>query len=412
MIDIGKNELPFKVRDIMVYLNTIHSIRLKHLRALCGFFLCMFIIATSAYASKNVHQKSGVDSIMIENWSFMILFESNRHITDTFPDQEIEELKSILEQYPAFSIRLEARTDSVGSPQYNLALADRRLNFVRNELIKRGVGKDRFIEFVFGEDEPLADNQSPEGRQANRSVRVVAGLYAPIRMISGRFVSDEDGKGIGGILYTGSRHHSDSFKIDSSGEFSFPVPVVDNIFSMEFFSKEDRILGKTYYNLNQINPSFLTIPLKVLKAGEILTFKDVLFVGGRTTILPGYEYALNRLLNLITYTKNYRFEVQGHVNRLTRAYMDSLSNRLTNPIYDDFIENEIDSNRLEFKGYNLSEARAKTIYNFLIENGIDSNRLEWKGYGNRYLVFPNATSETQARQNRRVTIKVLGRIDD
>ena len=146
----------------------------------------------------NSYLATTTDSILIENQSFIVLFESNRHMTDTFPDQKIEKLKSILEQYPAFSIRLEARTDSVGSPQYNLALADRRLNFVRNELIKSGIEEDRFIEFVFGEEEPLADNNSPEGRQANRSVRVVAGLYSPVRMISGRFVSDEDGSGLGG----------------------------------------------------------------------------------------------------------------------------------------------------------------------------------------------------------------------
>jgi len=387
MINIGKNELPFKVRDIMVYLNTIHSIRLKHLRALCGFFLCMFIFATSAYASKNVHQKSGVDSIMIENWSFMILFESNRYMIDTFPDIEIEKLKNILDQYPAFSVRLEARTDSVGSSQYNLTLANRRLNFIRNELIKRGIEEDRFIEFVFGEEEPLADNSSPEGRQANRSVRVVPGLYSPVRMISGRFVSYEDGSGLGGILYTGSRHHSDSFKIDSSGEFSFPVPVVDNIFFIEFFSKENRIKRKTYFNLNENNPSFLTIPLKVVNAGERISFDGIFFESANTNLVPGSEKALYRLLNLIRYLENYRFEIQGHIN---------------SPV-------EIKG---KFKVDSLSDARAKTIYNHLIENGFDSNRLEWKGYGNWYIVFPNPKTRSQHSQNRRVSVKVLGRIDD
>ncbi len=232
------------------------SIILKSLLLISSIFFFLANLCHDFYSNDkiiNSYPKPTTDSIMIENWSFMILFESNRHMIDTFPDNEIEKLKNILDQYPAFSVRLEARTDSVGSPQYNLALANRRLNFVRNELIKRGVEKDRFIEFVFGEEEPLADNNSPEGRQANRSVRVVAGLYSPVRMISGRFVSDEDGKGIGGILYTGSRHHNESLKIDSSGEFSFPVPVADNTFFMEFYSIEDRILRKTFYSLNEIS---------------------------------------------------------------------------------------------------------------------------------------------------------------
>jgi len=329
--------------------------------------------------------KSQTDSIMIENWSFMVLFESNRHMTDTFSDQYIEELKNLLDQFPAFSVRLEARTDSVGSPQYNLALANRRLNFVRNELIKRGIEEDRFIEFVFGEEEPLANNNSPEGRQANRSVRVVVGLYSPVSMISGRFVSDEDGKGIGGILYIGSRHHSDSFIIDSSGEFSFPVPVVDNIFSIEFYSKEDRIIGKTYFDLNQINPSFLTIPLKVLKAGEIIAFEDILFKPASTTLEPGSDRSLRRLFNLVGYAENYRFEIQGHLALPS-------------------------SNK--FKDHPISNARAKTIYNYLIENGIDSNRLEWRGYGSLRLIIPNPETDDHHRRNRRVSVKVLGRLND
>lgn len=331
--------------------------------------------------------KPQTDSILIENRSFMILFETNRYTTDTFPKQKIEELKSTLDRYPAFSIRLEARTDSVGSPQYNLALANKRLDFVRNELTKRGIEENRFIEFVFGEDEPLADNQSPEGRQANRSVRVVAGLYAPIRMITGRFVSEEDGKGIGGILYTGSRHHRDSFHLDSTGEFSFPVPVFDTIFFMEFFSKEDRIMRKTYYNLNEINPTFTTISLKALQAGDSFSFEDIVFEGGRSTILSQHKHGFNRLLNLVSYLENYRFEIQGHITVSTRAAG-------------------------RFKEDPLADARAKSVYYYLIENGIDSNRLEWKGYGNWYMTFPEAETRTQHRLNRRVSVKVLGRLDD
>ena len=332
-------------------------------------------------------KESQTDSIMIENWSFMVLFESNRHTTDTFLDNEIEKLKSLLEQYPAFSVRLEARTDSVGSPQYNLALADRRLNSVRNELIKSGIEEDRFIEFVFGEEEPLADNTSPEGRQANRSVRVVAGLYSPVRIISGRFVSDEDGSGLEGILYTGSRHHNASFKIDSSGDFTFPVPVVDNTFFMEFYSKEDRILRRTFYNLDEKNHSFLTIPLKVIQVGDTFSFEDIVFGAGRATLLSQHNHGLNRLINLVGSLEDYRFEIQGHIAVSTKV-------------------------RGRFKEDPLADARAKSVYSYLIENGIDSNRLEWRGYRNWHMVFPKTETRTQHRLNRRVSEKVLGRIDD
>ena len=258
---------------------------------------------------------------------------------------------------------------------------------MRNELIKSGIEEDRFIEFVFGEEEPLADNNSPEGRQANRSVRVVAGLYSPVRMISGRFVSDEDGSGLGGILYTESRHHNAFYKIDSSGNFSFPVPEVDSLFSIEFFSNKDHIMRKTFYNLNKLShSSFITIPLKALQIGETISFPDIFFLGARTAIdTIVSKQAPNRLFNLIDLLENYRFEIQGHSNfpRVER-----------------------------FKDCKLANARARTIYDHLLEQGVDSSRLEWKGYGNWYMIFPNPQSYAQGRQNRRVSVKVLGRIDD
>lgn len=358
-------------------------------------------LSVSFSSAADIHDsnlKQQTDSILIENWSFMILFETNRHRTDTFSEQKVEMLKKKLHQYPAFSVRLEARTDSVGSPQYNIALAERRMSFIRKELIKRGIEKDRFVEFVFGEEKPLAENNSPEGRQANRSVRVVAGLYSPVRVISGRFVSDDDGRGIGGILYTGSRHHRDSFVIDSSGEFSFPVPTVDDKLYMEFYSKVDRIMKKTFFDLDEITTSFNTIPVEILKAGVNISFEDVLFKGANTNLVPGSEQALYRLLNLVRYLEKYRFEIQGHIT--TVSHSSSTIGTIARGVSGGH------------KEHWLADARAKKVYNYLIENGIDSNRLEWKGYGNSLMVFPNPKTKSQHRRNRRVSVKVLGRIDD
>lgn len=355
---------------------------LKNLMILFVLLITTTELTTKAYSNIIDKTVSSGDSVMIENRSFMVLFETNQHSTHTFPKVETERLKKLLEEFPAFSVRLEARTDSIGSPRYNFALAEKRIAFVRNELIKRGIARNRIIEFVFGEEEPLADNQSPEGRQANRSVRVVAGLYTPIRMISGRFISDDSKKGIEGVLYLGSRHHRDSIAIDSTGEFSFPVPDKD-IFFIEFFSK-DRIMERTYFNLNRTIPSFLTIPLKVLQTGDNFSFTDINFVAGRTEILPNSRHSLNRILHMIQIAEDYRFEIQGHVNLpgSTRS-----------------------------RDHGLSDARAQKIHDYLIQNGIDSNRLEWRGYGNWMMIFPEPETKSQHRRNRRVSVRVLGRID-
>jgi len=67
---------------------------------------------------------------------------------------------------------LEGHTCSLGSREYNQALSERRANAVRDWLVTHGVSQDRLMIMGFGEDRPVADNNSEEGRRYNRRVRV------------------------------------------------------------------------------------------------------------------------------------------------------------------------------------------------------------------------------------------------
>lgn len=67
-------------------------------------------------------------------------------------------------------IQIEGHTDSTGGAARNRELSKLRAESVRQYLIDKGVAKGRMTAKGFGPDNPIADNVSPEGREANRRV--------------------------------------------------------------------------------------------------------------------------------------------------------------------------------------------------------------------------------------------------
>ena len=67
---------------------------------------------------------------------------------------------------------LEGHTCSLGTRKYNQALSERRAKAVRDWMVVHGISEDRLMIMGFGEDRPVADNNSEEGRRYNRRVKV------------------------------------------------------------------------------------------------------------------------------------------------------------------------------------------------------------------------------------------------
>lgn len=74
--------------------------------------------------------------------------------------------------YPNSLIDVMGHTDSTGSEQYNLDLSRRRAEAVANYLVSRGVSRARIETIGYGEQYPVADNSTPEGRAQNRRVEI------------------------------------------------------------------------------------------------------------------------------------------------------------------------------------------------------------------------------------------------
>ncbi len=84
----------------------------------------------------------------------------------------LNKIADIMMRYPKTQIVVVGHTDSVGSEQYNLELSLRRADAVANYLIMRGVERSRLGTEGHGEMEPIASNDTPEGRSQNRRVEI------------------------------------------------------------------------------------------------------------------------------------------------------------------------------------------------------------------------------------------------
>ena len=105
-----------------------------------------------------------------------ILFDVDKAALKPLSEVELAKLAVILNKYEDTDILLEGHTDATGSEEYNLDLSRLRAQSVSNYLATQGVSPTRFTIMGYGEVQPIADNDTEEGRSLNRRVEVA--IYA------------------------------------------------------------------------------------------------------------------------------------------------------------------------------------------------------------------------------------------
>jgi len=88
---------------------------------------------------------------------------------------ELSEVAGVLKNNPGQVVVIEGHTDNVGSPDYNHSLAMKRAEAVRAALVRDGVESSRITIQSQGEQNPIASNDTREGRRENRRVQVMVG---------------------------------------------------------------------------------------------------------------------------------------------------------------------------------------------------------------------------------------------
>ena len=90
--------------------------------------------------------------------------------------RELDEVGEFLRSQPQSYVVLNGYTDNVGSEEYNLALSRKRAESVASYLTGRpGVGRERIVLQWYGYANPIASNDTEEGRAKNRRVEMAVG---------------------------------------------------------------------------------------------------------------------------------------------------------------------------------------------------------------------------------------------
>jgi outer membrane protein OmpA-like peptidoglycan-associated protein len=101
-----------------------------------------------------------------------ILFDTNSSALRPASQSDITSLASTLKKYPDTNVLVEGHTDNTGTDAINNPLSQNRAQSVASQLEAQGVISSRINTKGYGSADPIADNSTAEGRQANRRVEV------------------------------------------------------------------------------------------------------------------------------------------------------------------------------------------------------------------------------------------------
>ncbi len=100
---------------------------------------------------------------------FPIYFSFNKHICQT-NEENLNNLVNWLKKNKKAKVEVIGYTDDIGSDDYNMKLSKRRAEYVKKQLMERGIDKNRITVVAMGKKNPVESNNTPEGRQYNRRV--------------------------------------------------------------------------------------------------------------------------------------------------------------------------------------------------------------------------------------------------
>ncbi len=127
---------------------------------------------------EEVTEGSGVDVTQTPNGDGILVnlpdvtFAVNSSTISPTMRQTLDGVAQSMVNYPNSLIDVMGHTDSTGSDAYNLNLSRQRADSVTNYLVSRGVARARIESIGYGEQYPIADNTTEDGRAQNRRVEI------------------------------------------------------------------------------------------------------------------------------------------------------------------------------------------------------------------------------------------------
>ncbi len=320
-----------------------------------------------------------IDSAIV-HMETMVYFENDESILTEDDKPEILKLLDRAEKYSDYKFWVEAHTDDVGSEEYNLVLSEKRKKSVVDFLLTQNVPINLIQSDFHGESRRIAFKQNDESRKLNRRVVLQLITKSQFLYLKGNIIDEESKEGITAQIQLIASNFKSEAKSDSTGKFKILSPVNSKV-SIEIVAKDHFIATNKLKITEKHRDIKLKIPLPIIEIGKVFNFKNMLFFGNKSIMLPSSKPVLELLKRFMFLNNEQCIEIAGHINLPHESKVDKST-----------------------KNYRLSVARALEVHDALNEIGVGTERLLARGYGNWEMIYPFATNETQMKFNRRVEI--------
>jgi outer membrane protein OmpA-like peptidoglycan-associated protein len=381
-----------------------------------SLIFCFFLSLTTLSWSQDFKEKTV--------WTFDLYFDFGKANIRPEYYPRLDSLAIGMNQDTGFYTFIKAHTDAVGSDKSNALLAQKRYESIRDYLMRKNISAYHLDTEGFGEKNPVADNETDEGRQRNRRVEVLvkrrvwrknnsvttiekqdmpnplkavtapmpkpqnapqstSSFAMPSKMVNvSGIVQDSAGNIIekAKVILRG-RNFQDSTLTDKNGVYKIAVPESINgrieVVAKDYFV-ESKILTIKKENLEL--PDFTLLKVGV---GATIKIKDLFFYKNTAKLFESSLPELYNIYQFMVLNNTYEIEIQGHVDYPGVPVPEQ------HPMHT------------------LSVLRAEAIFQYLTDRGIAPNRMTAKGYANWELIYPNPRKEEESIANRRVIIKIL-----
>jgi outer membrane protein OmpA-like peptidoglycan-associated protein len=102
-----------------------------------------------------------------------VLFDTGKYTLKPGTQISLAKVSGILQSYPGLKLQVEGYTDSTGTQEFNQKLSENRADAVSDFLVSQGVAQANIVATGYGQNHPVADNNSVAGRAQNRRVQLV-----------------------------------------------------------------------------------------------------------------------------------------------------------------------------------------------------------------------------------------------
>lgn len=148
--------LPMGITKDMTDYKRIEEMIIKHIPQ---------VIPTAVVVDKYIYAISE-DRIVLVGVQFA--FDKSELLPESY--EVLDKSVKLLEDNPEISVEVEGYTDYVGSADYNQQLSVQRAITVKNYLVAKGIADSRISTVGYGKGNPVADNETEEGRAMNRRI--------------------------------------------------------------------------------------------------------------------------------------------------------------------------------------------------------------------------------------------------